>query len=60
MKLKIDMLISNIDIICLVRQRTSSLIIDFEQVKKSFLVWNISFTFFLPVADCTILLSTEA
>ena len=34
-------------------QRPSSLIISFEQVIKPFLVWNIYFTFFLPVVDCT-------
>ena len=37
----------------LVRQRPSSLIINFDQVIKPFLVWNIYFTFFLPVVDCT-------
>ena len=40
----------------LVRQRPSSLIINFEQVIKSFLVWNIHFTFFLPAVDGTFLL----
>ena len=43
----------------LVGQSPSSVIINFEQVIKSFLVWNIYFTFFLPVVDCTFLLSTE-
>ena len=43
----------------LVGQCTSSLIINFEQVIQSFLVWNIYFTFFLPFLDCTFSLSTE-
>ena len=34
-------------------QGQSLLIINFEQVRKSFLVWNIYFTFFLTVADFT-------
>ena len=40
----------------LVAQRASSLIINFEQVIKSFLVWNIHFNFFLPLVDCAFLL----
>ena len=36
----------------LVKQRASSLILNFEEVLKSFLVWNTYFTFFLPVVDC--------
>ena len=36
----------------LVGQRPSSLMIDFEQVIKPLLVWNIYFMFFLPVVDC--------
>ena len=39
----------------LVEQCLGSLIITFELVIKAFLVWNIYFTFFLPVADCTFL-----
>ena len=42
----------------LVRQRPSSLIINFDQVIKPFLVWNIYFTFFLPVVDFTFYKST--
>ena len=37
----------------LVRERASSLIINFEQVIEPFLVLNIYFTFFLSVVDCT-------
>ena len=37
----------------LVGQRPSSLIFNLEQVIKPFLFWNIYFTFFLPVVDCT-------
>ena len=37
----------------LVGQRPSSSMIDFEQVIKPLLVWNIYFMFFLPVVDCT-------
>ena len=36
----------------LVGEGASSLIINFEQVIKPFLVWNIYFTFFLSVDDC--------
>ena len=36
----------------LVGKRAKSLIINFEQAIKSFLIWNIYFTFFLPVVDC--------
>ena len=43
----------------LVRQRPSSLISNFEQVVKSFLVWNIYFSFFSPIANCTFWLSPE-
>ena len=39
----------------LVGQRPSSSIINFEEVKNFFLVWNFYFTFFLPVVDCTFL-----
>ena len=39
----------------LVGQYLSSLIINFEQVIKSFLFWDIYCTFFLPVVDCTFL-----
>ena len=51
-------IISKIDFIWS-SQRPSSLIINFEQFIKSLLVWNIDFTFFLPVVDCTFLLSTK-
>ena len=37
----------------LVGKRASSLIINFKQAIKPFLVWNIYFTFFLQVVDCT-------
>ena len=37
----------------LVGERPSSLIFNFQQVIKPFLVWNIYFTFFLTVVDCT-------
>ena len=36
--------------------QTILLIINFDQVIKSFLVWNIYFTFFLPVVDSNFLL----
>ena len=42
----------------LVGQRPSFLIINFKQVMKPFLVWNIYLTFFLPVVDCTFYKST--
>ena len=42
----------------LVGERTSSLIVNFEQVIKPSLVWNIYFTFFLSVNDCTFYKST--
>ena len=42
----------------LVRQRPSSLIINFDQVIKPFLVWNIYFTYFLLVVDFTFYKST--
>ena len=37
----------------LVGERPSSLIFNFQQVIKPFLVWNIYFTFFLTVVDCS-------
>ena len=43
----------------LVGQSPSSLIINLEQVMKSFLVSNIYFLFLLPVVDSAFLLSTE-
>ena len=42
----------------LVRQGPSSLIINFEQGIKPFLVWNIYSTFFLLVVECTFYKST--
>ena len=40
----------------LVEQHPSSVMINFEQAMKYFLVWNIYFTFYLPVVDYTFLL----
>ena len=47
------LIVSKIGIICYIGQRPSSLIINFKQVIKSFLVSNVYFTFFLTVVDCT-------